>query len=61
MTDTVDFSPFSAVGVGERHKVYESVARTGPIHRVTLPTGTPAWLVTGYVQVRAALNDPRLR
>lgn len=60
MTKAVEFNPFGAVGAGERHEVYGSVARSGPIHRVTLPTGTSAWLVTGYAQVRTALNDPRL-
>lgn len=48
------------MGVGERHDMYESLARTGPVHRIALPTGDQAWLVTGYAQVRAALNDPRL-
>jgi len=60
MTGTVEFNPFATVGVGERHDVYESLARTGPVHRITLPTGAQAWLVTGYAQVRAVLNDPRL-
>ena len=26
-----------------------------------MPGGTPAWLVTGYAEARAALADPRLR
>jgi len=60
MTGTVECNPFAAVGLGERHDVYESLARTGPVHRITLPTGARAWLVTGYAQVRAVLNDPRL-
>jgi cytochrome P450 len=28
---------------------------------VIMPGGTPAWLVTGYAEARAALADPRLR
>jgi cytochrome P450 len=32
----------------------------GPVHRVRLPTGAPAWLVVGYDEVAAALGDPRL-
>src|SRR5690349_24815812 len=32
----------------------------GPVHEVTLPDGQRAWLVVGYAEARAALNDPRL-
>jgi len=60
MTDAVGLSPFGAVGISERHEVYGCLARTGPVHRITLPSGTPSWLVTGHAQVRAALNDARL-
>jgi cytochrome P450 len=31
-----------------------------PVAPVIMPGGTPAWLVTGYAQARAALSDPRL-
>jgi cytochrome P450 len=31
-----------------------------PVARVIMPGGTPAWLVTGYAEARAALTDPRL-
>jgi cytochrome P450 len=31
-----------------------------PVARVVMPGGTPAWLITGYTQARAALTDPRL-
>ncbi|RBQ18846.1 cytochrome P450 [Spongiactinospora rosea] len=31
-----------------------------PIHAITTATGDPAWLVTGYPQVRALLDDDRL-
>ncbi|RJL35471.1 cytochrome P450 [Bailinhaonella thermotolerans] len=33
---------------------------TGPVHRVRTAVGDPAWLVTGYEQVRRLLDDPRL-
>jgi cytochrome P450 len=39
------------------HAVPAAVA-DGP---VIMPGGTPAWLVTGYGEARAALADPRLR
>ena len=32
----------------------------GPVHRIRTATGDPAWLVTGYEQVRRLLADPRL-
>jgi cytochrome P450 len=32
----------------------------GPVHRVRTATGDPAWLVTGYTEVRALLDDARL-
>jgi cytochrome P450 len=32
----------------------------GPIHPVRTATGDPAWLVTGYQEVRRLLDDPRL-
>jgi cytochrome P450 len=32
----------------------------GPVRRVKLPNGVPAWLVTRHAEVREALNDPRL-
>jgi cytochrome P450 len=33
-----------------------------PVTQVVLPgSGTPAWLITGYAEARAALGDPRLR
>ncbi|MEU8526642.1 cytochrome P450 [Streptomyces sp. NPDC048629] len=32
----------------------------GPVARVRLPSGDPVWLVTGYAEVRSALNHPML-
>lgn len=34
--------------------------RSGPVHRAVTPEGSPALLVTGYADVRAAAADPRL-
>ncbi len=31
-----------------------------PVAAVIMPGGTPAWLITGYAEARAALADPRL-
>lgn len=52
--------PFTATTPGERHAAYAALAATGPVHRITLPNGVPAWLVTGYDAVRRVLSDPRL-
>ncbi|MEU1675282.1 cytochrome P450 [Streptomyces roseifaciens] len=42
------------------HRVYAGLREQGPVHRVRMPEGAEAWLVVGYDEVRAALNDPRL-
>src|SRR6185437_4688789 len=52
--------PFTATGAAERHAAYAALAAAGPVHKITLPTGAPAWLVTGYDEARQALHDPRL-
>lgn len=59
-TCTAQADPFTAVCPGQRHAVYRELARGGPVDRITMPTGQPAWLVTGYAEARAALTDPRL-
>ncbi|HEY2765234.1 MAG TPA: cytochrome P450 [Pseudonocardiaceae bacterium] len=51
---------FAATAPGARHAAYAGLAASGPVHRITLPSGTPAWLVTGHDEVRQALTDPRL-
>ncbi|MFL6151258.1 MAG: hypothetical protein ACJ72B_02655, partial [Ornithinibacter sp.] len=40
--------------------LFARVRATGPVHEVRLADGHPAWLIVGYDQARAALNDPRL-
>jgi len=52
--------PFTATVPGRRYDLYAELARSGPVHRITLPTGLSAWLLTGYDEVRQALSDPRL-
>ncbi|MFB7247393.1 cytochrome P450 [Streptomyces populi] len=42
------------------YTVYAQFRRAGPVHRITGTDGLPAWLVTGYDDVREALADPRL-
>src|SRR5690348_5850565 len=40
--------------------LFEQVRRHGPVHRVRLADGHEAWLIVGYDEARAALNDPRI-
>lgn len=40
--------------------LFARVRTAGPVHEVTLADGHSAWLVVGYEEARAALNDPRL-
>ena len=40
--------------------LFAEVRERGPVHAVTLADGHAAWLVVGYDEARAALNDPRL-
>ncbi|MFJ3421201.1 cytochrome P450 [Streptomyces sp. NPDC086082] len=42
------------------YDVYRRLRDSAPVHRIAGPDGTPAWLVTRYDDVRAALADPRL-
>ncbi|MEU9776473.1 cytochrome P450 [Streptomyces sp. NPDC047968] len=42
------------------YDVYRDLRTTSPVHRITGTDGQPAWLVTRYNDVRAALADPRL-
>lgn len=47
-TELSTADPFLAVRAGQRHDVFRALAAEGPIHRIVLPNGAPAWLVTGY-------------
>ena len=42
------------------YSVHARLRAQCPVARVIMPGGTPAWLVTGYAEARAALTDPRL-
>jgi cytochrome P450 len=51
--------PFTATAPGARRAVYSALAQAGPLHRIGLPDGSPAWLVTDADEIRALLTDPR--
>jgi cytochrome P450 len=57
MTGAAD--PFAATTESARLAAYAELATAGPVVRVTLPNGLPAWLVTGRAECRAVLNDER--
>ena len=42
------------------HPTYQQLRHDQPLCRVRLPYGEPAWLLTRYADVRAALADPDL-
>jgi cytochrome P450 len=54
------FDPWTATADGARHREYAALAARGPVHRVQLPGGPMAWLVTDRVAARAALTHPGL-
>jgi cytochrome P450 len=60
MTEPLLAAPFAVTDGPQRHAAYAELAAAGPVHRIALPTGKPAWLITGYDQGRRALRDPRL-
>ncbi|WP_410673929.1 cytochrome P450 [Amycolatopsis sp. cmx-4-68] len=61
MTATTDTPrlPFERPNVLEIAPLFEVLRRQGPVVPVTTPAGDPAWLVTGFDQVRAVFTDPR--
>jgi cytochrome P450 len=60
MTETLAQVPFTVTAGPLRHAQYAELVASAPIHRVMLPSGEPAWLITNYEQARRALHDPRL-
>ncbi|MEU0797721.1 cytochrome P450 [Amycolatopsis sp. NPDC005961] len=51
--------PFERPNVLEIAPLFEVLRRQGPVVPVTTPAGDPAWLVTGFEEVRAVFTDPR--
>ena len=61
MTATTDTPrlPFERPNVLEIAPLFEVLRRQGPVTAVTTPAGDPAWLITGFEEVRAVFTDPR--
>ncbi|MFC9998802.1 cytochrome P450 [Nocardia sp. NPDC127526] len=53
-------APFDAAYLADPHAVHRRLREAGPVHRVELPGGAAAWLVTRESDVREALADSRL-
>jgi cytochrome P450 len=51
-------SPFTETTGSARHAAFAELAATGPVQRVTLFPGFPAWVVTGYAEARDLLGHP---
>ncbi|MGP4020919.1 cytochrome P450 family protein [Saccharopolyspora sp. 5N708] len=51
-------SPFTETTATARYRAFAELSATGPVQRVTLFTGVPVWLVTGYAEVRQVLSSP---
>ncbi|MGH3254283.1 MAG: cytochrome P450 [Streptosporangiaceae bacterium] len=51
--------PFEQAGPLQAAPRLRALAARGPIHEICTATGDPAWLVTGYEEVRRLLADPR--
>jgi cytochrome P450 len=59
MTAAAPRLPFDRPDVLEIAPLFEVLRRQGPVVAVTTPAGDPAWLVTGFDQVRSVFTDPR--
>ncbi|ONI72493.1 cytochrome [Kribbella sp. ALI-6-A] len=51
-------SPFTETSGQARHKGFAELAAQGPLQYLTLFTGVPVWLVTGYAEARELLAHP---
>jgi cytochrome P450 len=60
ITTTEALAAWGAYDRDDPFPLFKAVRATGPVHAVTLADGHDAWLVVGYDEARAALNDPRL-
>jgi cytochrome P450 len=52
--------PFDRPNVLDLAPLYELLRRETPVTAVTTPAGDPAWLATGFAEVRELLADTRL-
>ncbi|MGW7057982.1 cytochrome P450 family protein [Streptomyces sp. NPDC054904] len=60
MADIFDLGPHSSEFTKNPYAIYSELRAAGPVHRVRTPGGQELFLVVGYEEARAALNDGRL-
>jgi cytochrome P450 len=60
MTTSDDLRTWGAYDLDDPFPLFAEVRDRGPVHAATLADGHDAYLVVGYAEARAALNDPRL-
>ena len=59
MTTTEALEAWGAYDRDNPFPLFHAVQELGAVHAVTLADGHDAWLVVGYEEARAALNEPR--
>lgn len=57
---THPIAPFDETYMADPHAVHRKLRDSAPVHRVVLPTGDSAWVVTRETDVRRLHTDPRL-
>jgi cytochrome P450 len=60
MTITESLAAWGSYDLDDPFPVFAQVRDLGPVHAVTLADGHGAWLVVGYQEARAALNESGL-
>ena len=60
MTPDQALRAWGAYDLDDPFPLFAALRDRGPVHEVTLADGHAAWVVLGYDEARAALNDPRL-
>ncbi|WBB58487.1 cytochrome P450 [Streptomyces sp. WMMC500] len=53
-------SPFTETTGTARHAALAALTDSGPVQRLTLFTGQPVWLVTGYAEAREVFAHPAM-
>jgi cytochrome P450 len=59
VTTTEALQSWGSFNLNDPFPLFAEVRKLGAVHRVTLADGHDAWLVVGYDEALAALNDPR--
>jgi cytochrome P450 len=60
VTATDAFGSWGSFDLDDPFPLFSEVRKLGAVHSVTLADGHRAWLVVGFEEAMAALNDPRL-